>query len=66
MSGSSSLKKCVAAPLHNGIRIIQAEPAVDEVILKDKRRLEVLDYGGGTDLDGIKEAVDAFKEGNIQ
>ena len=44
----------------------EAEPAVDEVILKDKRRLVVLDYGGGTDLDGIKEAVDAFKEGNIQ
>ena len=41
-------------------------PAMDEVILKDKRRLVVLDYGGGTDLDGIKEAVDAFKEGNIQ
>lgn len=40
----------------------EAEPAVDEVILKDKRRLVVLDYGGGTDLDGIKEAVDAFKE----
>lgn len=39
---------------------------MDEVILKDKRRLVVLDYGGGTDLDGIKEAVDAFKEGNIQ
>ena len=44
----------------------EPEPAVDEVILKDKRRLVVLDYGGGTDLDGIKEAVDAFKEGNIQ
>ena len=44
----------------------EAESAVDEVILKDKRRLVVLDYGGGTDLDGIKEAVDAFKEGNIQ
>ena len=40
--------------------------------LKDKSFNEgtwngvVLDYGGGTDLDGIKEAVDAFKEGNIQ
>jgi phosphonopyruvate decarboxylase len=40
--------------------------AVCKPKLKDKRRLVVLDYGGGTDLDGIKEAVDAFKEGNIQ
>ncbi len=41
-------------------------PAVDEVVLKDKRRLVVLDYGGGTNEEGIKEAVDAFKEGNVQ
>lgn len=41
-------------------------PAVDEVVLKDKRRLVVLDYGGGTNEEGIKEAVDAFVGGNVQ
>ena len=41
-------------------------PAMDEVILKDKRRLVVLNYGGGTDLARLKEAVDAFMGGNGQ
>lgn len=45
---------------------LETEPAVDEVILKDKTRLVVLDYGGGTDSEGLKEAVDAFMGGNIQ
>ena len=41
-------------------------PAVDEVVLKDKNRLVVLDYGGGTNEEGIKEAVDAFMGGNVR
>lgn len=44
----------------------EPEPAVDEVILKDKNKLVVLDYGGGTNEEGIKEAVDAFVGGNVQ
>lgn len=36
------------------------EPTLDEVILKDRNRLVVLDYGGGTDLADMKEAVDDF------
>ena len=44
----------------------QDEPTLDEVILKDKRRLVVLNYGGGTDLARLKEAVDAFMGGNGQ
>ena len=64
------LKRMKSDPEENDIQRDAAKydpaPAMDEVILKDKRRLVVLDYGGGTDLDGIKEAVDAFKEGNIQ
>lgn len=38
------------------------EPTLDEVILKDRNRLVVLDYGGGTDLTDMKEAVDAFEQ----
>lgn len=38
------------------------EPALDEVILKDKTHLIILDFGGGTDLAGLKEAVAAFEE----
>ena len=38
------------------------EPALDEVILKDKSHLIILDFGGGTDLAGLKEAVAAFEE----
>ena len=49
-----------------GADAYEPEPAVDEVILKDKKRLVVLDYGGGTDSDGLKEAVDAFMGGNVQ
>lgn len=41
------------------------DPAVDEVILKDRGRLVVLDYGGGTDLEGVEEAVETFREGAI-
>lgn len=41
------------------------DPAVDEVILKDRGRLVVLDYGGGTDLEGVEEAVEAFRGGAI-
>ncbi|MEE0672702.1 MAG: hypothetical protein UCN44_05380, partial [Enterocloster sp.] len=49
-----------------GADAYEPEPAVDEVILKDKKRLVVLDYGGGTNSDGLKEAVDAFMGGNVQ
>ena len=40
------------------------EPALDEVILKDKSHLIILDFGGGTDLADLKEAVAAFEERN--
>lgn len=40
----------------------EGETAVDEVILKDRSRLVVLDYGGGTDPAGVKEAVEMFGE----
>ena len=40
------------------------EPALDEVILKDKLHLIILDFGGGTDLADLKEAVAAFEERN--
>ena len=42
------------------------EPTLDEVILKDRNRLVVLDYGGGTDLADMKEAVDAFYLGKTE
>ena len=38
----------------------QDEPTLDEVILKDRNRLVVLDYGGGMNLSDMKEAVDVF------
>ena len=34
--------------------------AVDEVVLSDKNRLVILDFGGGTDDAGLEEAVKAF------
>ncbi|WP_432628665.1 hypothetical protein [Brotaphodocola sp.] len=34
--------------------------AVDEVVLSDKNRLVILDFGGGTDEEGLEEAVRAF------
>ena len=37
------------------------EPALDEVILKDKSHLIILDFDGGTDLAGLKEAVATFE-----
>ena len=40
----------------------EEEPALDEVILKDKTHLIILDFGGRTDLAGLKEAVAAFEE----
>ena len=41
----------------------QDEPTLDEVILKDRNRLVVLDYGGGMNLTDMKEAVDVFLSG---
>ena len=38
----------------------ESETAVDEVILKGRSRLVVLDYGGGIDPAGVKEAVEMF------
>lgn len=40
-------------------------PVIDEVILKDRGRLVVLDYGSGTDLAGLEEAIEAFRGGAI-
>lgn len=42
------------------------EPTLDELILKDRNRLVVLDYGGGTDLADMKEAVDVFYLGKTE
>ena len=46
--------------------LVHEDPAVDEVILKDKRRLVVLDYGGGMNLTDMKEAVDVFYQGQTE
>lgn len=35
----------------------EAQVAVDEVILSDRSRLVVLDFGGGTDENGVEEAI---------
>ena len=40
----------------------EAYIALDEVILSDENRLVILDYGGGTDADGVEEAVQGFLE----
>ena len=40
--------------------------ALDEVILKDRNRLVVLDYGGGMNLTDMKEAVDVFYQGQTE
>ena len=44
----------------------QDEPTLDEVILKDRNRLVVLDYGGGMNLTDMKEAVDVFYQGQTE
>ena len=40
--------------------------ALDEVILSDKNRLVILDYGGGTDSAGVEEAVQRFLETTLK
>ena len=40
----------------------EAYIALDEVVLSDENRLVILDYGGGTDADGVEEAVQGFLE----
>ena len=44
----------------------QDESTLDEVILKDRNRLVVLDYGGGMNLTDMKEAVDVFYQGQTE
>ena len=44
----------------------QDEPTLDEVILKDRNRLVVLDYGVGMNLTDMKEAVDVFYQGQTE
>lgn len=36
------------------------------MILKDRNRLVVLDYGGGMNLTDMKEAVDVFYQGQTE
>ena len=40
----------------------EAYIALEEVVLSDENRLVILDYGGGTDADGVEEAVQGFLE----
>lgn len=38
------------------------EIVLDELILSDNNRLVILDYGGGTDVSSVEEAVQGFLE----
>ena len=37
-----------------------AQTAIDEVIVRDKTRLVIFDFGGGTDENGVEEAIAKF------